>query len=129
MNYTTKGEFTGKNKNVKADTPALISKQPKLVDPSEVGKIYNRSGETLFNLQSLPNVKMDYNLFSNESGRRGVLPREPTPYSYVYIRPEKDDVMAGLQAPAPNARGHKPSAVMDVPILKQLPPNFGSYIN
>ena len=129
MSYTTKGKFTGTNKNVKAETPALLGTEPKRVDPSEIGKIYNRSGETLVNYQSLPDVKMDYNLFSNVSGRRGVLPREPTPFSYVYVRPEKDDIMAGYQPPAPNAMGQKPSALMDVPILKKLPPNFGTYMN
>ena len=129
MSYTTKGKFTGTNKNVKAETPALLGTEPKRVDPSEIGKIYNRSGETLVNYQSLPDVKMDYNLFSNVSGRRGVLPREPTPFSYIYVRPEKDDIMAGYQPPTPNAYGQKPSALMDVPILKKLPPNFGTYMN
>lgn len=127
MSYITKTAGTGKNKNVKAETPALLDAQPKRVNPSEIGKIYNRSGETLLNLQSLPDVKMDYNLFTNESGRRGVLPREPTPFSYAYVRPPKDDIMAGFQPPAPNAMGQKPSALMEVPILKKLPPNNGMY--
>ncbi len=129
MSYTTKGKFTGKNKNVKAQTPSLLDAQPTRVYPSEIGKIYNRSGETLLNLQSLPDVKMEYNLFSNVSGYRGVLPREPTPFSYVYVRPDKDDIMSGYQAPNPNAMGQKPSALVDVPILKRLPPNFGTYMN
>ena len=51
-----------------------------------------------------------------------------TNFDYLYVRPEKDDIMAGFQAPAPNARGHKVSALVEVPILKQLPPNNGSYL-
>ena len=127
MSFTTKGAGTGKNMNVKSQTPSMLSNQPQRVDPSEIGKIYNRSPEELLNLQELPYVKMDQNLFSNLSGYRGVLPREPTPFSYSYIRPPKDDIMAGYQPPAPNAYGLKPGPLMEVPILKKLPPNFGTY--
>tara|TARA_R110001599_G_scaffold310279_1_gene517376 strand:+ start:1192 stop:1578 length:387 start_codon:yes stop_codon:yes gene_type:complete len=127
MNFVTKASSTGTNMNVKSQTPALLKDQPQRVDPSEIGKIYNRSPEELLNLQELPYVKIDQNLFSNQSGYRGVLPREPTPFSYVYIRPPKDDIMAGYQAPAPNARAQKPGPLMDVPILKKLAPDYGSY--
>ena len=127
MSFTTKNAGTGKNMNVKSQTPSMLSNQPQRGDPSEIGKIYNRSPEELLNLQELPYVKMDQNLFSNESGYRGVLPREPTPFSYSYIRPPKDDIMSGYQPPAPNAYGLKPGPLMEVPILKKLPPNFGTY--
>ena len=75
MSFTTKGAGTGKNMNVKSQTPSMLSNQPQRVDPSEIGKIYNRSPEELLNLQELPYVKIDQNLFSNESGYRGVLPK------------------------------------------------------
>ena len=127
MSYVTKSASTGKNKNVAAKTPPLVNMQPARVDPSEIGKLYNRSPEELLNLQKLTEDKIDQNLFSNASGYRGVLPREPTPFSYVYVRPPKDDEMSGYQAPAPNAMGQKPSALVEVPILKKLPYNVGSY--
>ena len=125
--YSTKGKNTGLSKRVSAKTPSTLKSLPDRTDPSLIGKIYQRDASSILNLQALPDIKMDSNLFTNESGRRGVLPQAPTPFDYLYVRPEKDDIMAGYQAPMPNARGYKVSALVEVPILKQLPPNYGMY--
>ena len=121
--------YTGKSRIISAPTPALLSNQPVRVDSSEIGKLYLRSADELLNLQPLPFSRIDQALFSNESGYRGVLPRAPTPFSYTYVRPPKDNEMAGFQPPAFNAREQRPGSLTDVPILRQLPPSFGSYMN
>ena len=120
---------TGKSRVVSATTPALLSEQPSRVDPSEIGKLYLRSADDLLNLQPLPFSRIDQALFSNESGYRGVLPRAPTPFSYTYVRPPKDNEMAGFQPPHFNAREQRAGPLMDVPIIQKLPPSFGSYMN
>ena len=125
--YSTKAKNTGLNKKVSAKTPSTLKSMPDRTDPSLIGKIYQRDASSILNLQELPDIKMDANLFTNESGRRGILPRQPTNFDYLYVRPERDDIMAGIQAPAPNARGHKISALVETPIVRQLPPNNGSY--
>jgi hypothetical protein len=126
--YSTKAKNTGLNKKVSAKTPSTLKSMPDRTDPSLIGKIYQRDASSILNLQELPDIKMDANLFTNESGRRGILPRAPTNFDYLYVRPEKDDIMAGIQAPSPTARGHKVSALTETPIVRQLPPNNGSYL-
>jgi len=125
--YSTKGKNTGLSKRVASKTPSTLKSLPDRTDPSLIGKIYQRDASSILNLQALPDIKMDSNLFTNESGRRGILPRQPTNFDYLYVRPEKDDIMAGLQACPANARGNKVSALVEVPILRTLPPNDGSY--
>ena len=126
--YVTSQANVGKNRNVKPKTPQLLSQQPVRFDPSGIGKIYNRTGEQILNLQNVltDRPKMDQNLFSNISGYRGVLPQQPTPYTYQYSRPELD-IMGGYQCPAPNARGFKAGSLTDFPILRQLPYNQSTY--
>ena len=124
--YVTSQPGVGMRQLTKPKTVKMVGNQPLKVDPSEIGKIYNRTANEILNMQELPSVRMDQNLFTNESGYRGVLPREPTPFSYIYVRPELD-IMSGYQAPTPNARGYKTGPLTDFPVLKQLPYNYGTY--
>mgnify|MGYP003635600555 CR=1 FL=1 len=91
---------------------------------SEVGAVYNK---VAYMPDTYKRETINPNLLTNTCAR-SVLPRKPEPFGLIVARPQKDDNMAGYQAPLPNARGFTAGPLSIVPIYNKLPRNYGTFV-
>tara|TARA_B110000037_G_C16870935_1_gene404017 strand:+ start:105 stop:440 length:336 start_codon:yes stop_codon:yes gene_type:complete len=98
---------------------------PKNATSSDVGAVFNTAPDYATTTYERETINPD--LMGNTVAR-GVLPRKPEVFSTIVTRAQKDDDMAGFQAPLPNARGFRAGPLTAVPIYDKLPRNYGTYM-
>ena len=97
---------------------------PKNASSSEIGAVFNTA---VYAPDTYTREVINPGLMSNTIAR-GVLPRKPEVFATTVARAQRDDDMAGYQAPLPNARGFTAGPLSVVPIYGKLPRNYGTYM-